>query len=102
MEAGIIWLTLLPFAAIFIAALIMGQGRRLWISIAIASSALVVGALCLYDIVVRASCEIGESECVGATATAWLIAFVWSAPTLGFVLKLVAQIRSPGSGKIIE
>ncbi|PDT00939.1 hypothetical protein CO666_27795 [Rhizobium chutanense] len=97
-----IWLTLLLFAAIFIATLMMGQGRRLWISIAITSSALVVGALCLYEIVVRASCEIDESECLGATATAWLIAFVWSAPTIGFTLKLAAHIRSHGRGKTIE
>ncbi|MDR9771620.1 hypothetical protein RJJ65_02905 [Rhizobium hidalgonense] len=91
-----IWLTLLPFAAVFIATLIMGQGSRLWISIAITSSALVVGALCLYEIGVKASCEIDESECLGATATAWLIAFVWGAPTLGFILKLATQIRSRG------
>jgi hypothetical protein len=30
---------------------------------------------------------------VGATAIAWLIAFIWSAPCVGFLLKLIGQIR---------
>ncbi|MGO7171506.1 hypothetical protein AB9F46_03865 [Rhizobium leguminosarum] len=88
-----IWLIVLPFAGVFIAALIMKRGIRLWISIAIASLAILVGVICLHTFAVEPSCRINEQECVGATAIAWLIAFIWSAPCVGFLLKLIGQIR---------
>ncbi|MBY3033160.1 hypothetical protein HF265_29425 [Rhizobium leguminosarum] len=88
-----IWLIVLPFAGVFIAALIMKRGIRLWISIAIASLAILVGATCLHTFAVEPSSRIDEQECVGATAIAWLIAFIWSAQCVGFLLKLIGQIR---------
>jgi len=78
----VIWLVVLPFAGVFIAALIMKRGIRLWISIAIAGLAILVGAICLYAFAVEPSCRIDEQECVGATAIAWLI-----------LLKFIGQIR---------
>ncbi len=89
----VIWLIVLPFAGVFIAALIMKRGIRLWISIAIASLAILVGATCLHTFAVEPSSRIDEQECVGATAIAWLIAFIWSAQCVGFLLKLIGQIR---------
>ncbi|WP_155257469.1 hypothetical protein [Rhizobium leguminosarum] len=88
-----IWLVVLPFAGVFIAALIMKRGIRLWISVAIAGLAILVGAICLYAFAVEPSCRIDEQECVGATAIAWLIAFIWSAPCVGFLIKLIGKIR---------
>jgi hypothetical protein len=97
-EIMLICLASLPFAAVCIAALIVERGIRLGISIAIASSALTIGALCLHAVVVEPSCRINESECLGATATAWLIAFPWIAPSIGFVLRLAGKIRRDAGG----
>ncbi|WP_210202693.1 hypothetical protein [Rhizobium sp. J15] len=89
----VLWLMALPFAAVFVAALIMAQGARLWISIAIAGAAVLAGAIFLYIFALEPSCRINEEECLGATAMAWFVAFVWSAPCVGFVLKLLRIIR---------
>lgn len=92
MTSGL-WLMALPFTAVFFAALIMRPGVRLWISIAVAGVAVSAGAVSWYAYALEPSCRIDQQECLGATATAWFVIFVWSAPCVGFILKLLRIIR---------
>ena len=88
------WIASLPFAAVFLAALAIGRGRRVWLPVALAGVSLAAGAACLRAIVLTPSCEIAESECMGAMATVYLIAFLWCAPAIGLALRLFDHMRS--------
>jgi hypothetical protein len=87
------WIASLPFIAVFIAALAIDRAKNFWLPIAIAGVSLTAGALCLHAIVVAPSCMTDESECLGATAIAYLVAFFWCAPSIGFGLRLYSHLR---------
>ena len=88
------WIASLPFMAVFIAALAIGRAKSLWLPIAVAVVSLAAGTLCLHSIMVAPTCATGESECLGATVIAYLIAVFWCAPGIGFALRLYSHVRS--------
>ncbi|WP_416066613.1 hypothetical protein ACK9YZ_10960 [Rhizobium sp. ZK1] len=87
------WIASLPFIAVFIAALAIGRSKSFWLPIAVAVFSLATDALCLHTIVVAPTCVTGESECLGVTAIAYLIAAFWCAPSIGFGLRRYSHVR---------
>jgi hypothetical protein len=84
---------LVLLAAIAIAAR-LGLGRVL--SLCLSASALAGGAWVLTS-GVDASCAIDESECVGATATAYMIGFIW---LMAAALSVASLLRAGIAGKL--
>ena len=90
--------TFAPFAVGVCAVFSLNFGIRPWMAITAMGLALIAGALSLHS-GITSSCQIGESECVGAKGVAYLIVLVWSAPTLGLILRLMGHRRHAGRGR---
>lgn len=85
--------TALPCVAILISALIMRRGVWTWMSLALTVLSLSIAMMYLRQGVAQ-SCQIDESECLGATATFYLVVTLWSAFVIVFLVRLVAVHRS--------
>lgn len=86
--------TLFPCLGIALSALLLRQRIRVWIPFVIASVSVLAGAIYLRAGVLE-SCRIAESECLGATATAWIVAIIWALFGIAFLVCLASAIRRP-------
>ncbi|MDO6964908.1 hypothetical protein [Rhizobium alvei] len=71
-------------------------GLGLVLSLCLSAFALAGGVWMLIS-GVNASCAIDESECVGATATAYVIGFIW---LMAAALSVASQLRAGIAGKL--
>jgi len=86
--------TLLPCFGIAVSTLLLRQRLRVWIPFVIASVSVLTGAIYLRAGVLD-SCRIAESECLGATATAWIVAIIWALFGIAFLVCFASVMRRP-------
>lgn len=79
---------MLPCIAIIISALLVRQGVWTWMSLIVVGASLAIAMSELRLGVVR-SCQINESECVGAKATSYLVLALWMPLAIGFVGRVI-------------
>lgn len=84
--------TLLPCFAIGLSAFLLRHRIRVWIPFVIASVSVLAGVIFLRAGVLD-SCRIAESECLGATATAWIVAIIWALFGLAFLVCFAFAMR---------
>lgn len=82
----------LPCVIVAVSAVIVKSGTRIWTPTLTACTAVLVGAFYLRRGVIE-SCIIDESECLGATAFAWIIAIFWGLFCAGFAVCFVSAMR---------
>ncbi|WP_046120580.1 hypothetical protein [Ensifer aridi] len=76
-----------PLVVLFAAAIGLNFGVRPLVSVLIACSSLLAGAVSLH-IGVNQSCKIAESECLGANGAAFMVGLVWLMAIMLFAVKL--------------
>ncbi|RJG43427.1 MULTISPECIES: hypothetical protein [unclassified Mesorhizobium] len=79
-----------PFAVMFVAVWGTRRGNHRFLAAFGAAISMVLGGALLVS-GVDASCAINESECIGATATAYLIGLIW---LIAFVVSVVLISRA--------
>ena len=89
------FVTILPSIAILISTVILRRGTWAWKSLVAACLAVSVGYVYL-RIGVAQSCQIDESECVGATATSYLIMLLWGLFAIAFAIRFISLFRTQG------
>lgn len=80
---------LLPCLGILASALLVNRRIRFRIPISLASASIIAGASYLHA-GIREACRIAESECLGATALAWIAATLWALFTIVLAARLIA------------
>lgn len=90
---------LMPCIVIIISSLMMRPGIMTWISLTLAALSLSTAIFFLHHGLVQ-SCQINESECNGAIATAYIVGSLWIMFSVGLVVRLTSVRRNKGSNTL--
>lgn len=92
---GLALVIMLPCIVIIVSALMVRRGAWTWMSLVAVGATLAI-AISHLRLGVSVSCQIDESECLGAKATSYLVVALWTLPAIGFVGRVIAVHRSKG------
>lgn len=87
------FVTFLPCVAIMASMYMMRRGIWAWMSCILAGGSLAIAVVFLRMGVVQ-SCQIDESECLGAQATSYFVLALWMFMAVGFIVRFVVVHRS--------
>ena len=91
MSLGLI--NLLPCIVLIISTLTVRRGVRTWISLIVVGALLFI-AISQLRMGVARSCQIDESECVGAKATSYLVLAAWIPLVIALLGRVIAVNRA--------
>lgn len=87
--------TFLPCFVLLVSALIIRPGLRTWAALILSALALAISTVFLRQGVIR-GCQIDESECLGATATSYLVVALWGVFGIWFVVRAIVEHQKVG------
>lgn len=83
---------LLPCLGILVSTLLVNNHRPIWLPIALTLASVVAGTVYFWS-GIHQTCQIAESECIGATAMAWISAALWGLFAIIFIARLTVIKR---------
>jgi predicted neutral ceramidase superfamily lipid hydrolase len=87
--------TFSPCFVLLVSALIIRPGLRTWAMLILSALALAISTVFLRQGVIQ-SCQIDQSECLGATATSYLVVALWGVFSIWLLVRVVVEHRKVG------